>query len=145
MYWFVFIAAGAEHGSGYSILTRSKTRAIAEQATKDTASSTPKPAQRAMPGKRRRADTSEDRPAQKRIAVSQAEVQVVPDVDAACTAMDVDQPSTTAATGRKRGGQAESRREHVAELLCVWDGRAVIVSSIYPLKLSRSTLCQYAA
>ena len=96
------LAAGAEHGSGYSILTRSQTRAIAEQATKDTASSTPKPAERAMPGKRRRADTSDELPAQKRIAVSQAQVEVVPDADATCTAMDIDRPSTTNATGRKQ-------------------------------------------
>lgn len=84
----------------YSILTRSKARSIAEHATKDTATSTPKPAQRVLPRKRHRAGTSDDLPAQKKIAVSQAEVQVVPHVDATCTAMEIDNPSTTAAAKR---------------------------------------------
>lgn len=104
-------AVGAEHGSGYSILTRSMTRANAEHATKDTASSTPKPAQRVMPRKRQRADASDDLPAQKKVAVSQAEVKAVPHVDATCTAMDIDRPCTTNVTGRKQVRKSRKQKK----------------------------------
>lgn len=64
----------------------------------------------------------DDHLAQKKIAVFQTEVEIVPDVDAACSAMDTDKPCTTAATGRRQVWKAGSKGEHGAELLFVWDG-----------------------
>ena len=109
-------AAGTEHGSGYSIQARSKTRvmraATAAQAVEDTATSTPKLPQKAMSRKRSREGSNEPLPAPKKAAVLQAEDEdeEMKDVDAIPTAMEADCPSTRAAARSRKVDKARRQR-----------------------------------
>ena len=98
--------AGTDHGSDYSIQTRSKTRMIqaatAAHGMEDTATSPHNLPHKAISRKRQRAGSSKPLPAHKKAAIAQAEDAEMPDVIPIPTAMEVDRPCTRAATRRKK-------------------------------------------